>query len=390
MSSVQIGRLTVENHHSGFAISSPLPRLSWSFQSADVKGWRQTGYEISIIRSGQEETWNQSSSENLYVPWPSTPLRSREVAQVRVRVTGADELVTDWVSLTIEAALFQRDDWAAKLISAPPQEPSIPKTPFRLRKSFHYEGGKARLYATAHGIYQVEINGVVVGDQLLTPGWQSYNHRLHYQTYDVTSYLKSGGNTIGAYVGEGWYAGRLGRPGTSNIWGSRLAFLGQLEVAGKPLVITDGSWEYLDGPVTHAEIYNGETFDTNLDDPTWSTAQTTTKALGKAEELGFPRARLIAPDVAPVRKIMEVKPKSLIVTPRGNKVLDFGQNLVGWLRIETDIPGTGQIVIRHAEVMEHGELGTRPLRTAQARTVITLGGQSVKGYEPRFSWYGFR
>lgn len=261
-----------------------------------------------------------------------------------------------------------------------------------MRKSFLCsKGGPARLYATAHGIYQVEINGKVVGDELLAPGWQSYNHRLHYQTYDVSQYVEDGENVVGAYIAEGWYAGRLGRPGVSNIWGERLSFLGQLEVDGKVVCATDSSWEWLQGPILSAEIYNGEIFDTTLDDPSWSTTTSSTTPNGLVEDVGFPSAKLIAPDAAPVRRIMEIEPIELITTPKRKKVLDFGQNLVGWLKILVDIPGNrGEtVVIKHAEVLEHGELGTRPLRTAKAENVIHLGGKT-KGYESRFSWYGFR
>lgn len=390
MSPVQIAELKAGDHHSGFAISDPCPKLSWRYQATAVKDWRQSQYELIIIRDEKEEHYSEQSSASIHVPWPSFPLRSREVAYVKVRTSSKNGSFTDWASLTIEAALIDRTDWVAKLISGPPQDPKHPKRPFLVRKTFHHVGGAARLYATAQGIYQVEINGVVVSDQCLNPGWQSYHHRLHYQTYDVTDLLQPGENVIGAHVGEGWYAGRLGRPGIWNIWGERPAFLAQLEVDGKPLVITNSSWVCLHGPVTNSEIYNGETFDTHLDDPSWSMTSTTAKAIGNVEEMPFPSAELIAPDVAPVRRIMEIKPKEIIKTPNGKIVLDFGQNLVGWIRVETDVPGTGTLVIRHAEVMEQGELGTRPLRTAKAQTTIQLGGRSIKGYEPRFTWYGFR
>ncbi|KAF5012493.1 hypothetical protein FDECE_1446 [Fusarium decemcellulare] len=387
---VQIAQLTAEHHHDGFAISAPSPRLSWRFNSSPTKGWEQASYEVKILRGDNQESYRVETRESVLVPWPSRPLTSREIAHVQVRAIGKDGLPTNWASLTLEAALLERSDWKAKLISGPPQEKDQPKQPFRLRKTFSYKGGRARLYATAHGVYQVEINGTVVGDQVLTPGWQSYHHRLHYQTYDVTDLLHHGDNTIGAYVGEGWFAGRLGRPGVSNIWGNRLGFLGQLEVDGQPAVVTDASWVYLGGPVTNSEIYNGETFDTRLDDPSWSTTSTLLVSEGQAEELPFPSAGLVAPDVAPVRRVLEVKPQQLITTPSGKKVLDFGQNLVGWLRIDTDIKGEGKLVIRHAEVMEDDELGTRPLRTAKAEARITLGGRTTKGYEPRFTFYGFR
>ena len=312
--------------------------------------------------------------------------------RVQVRATGTDGSQTNWALLEAETALLERSLWKARLISAPPCPPDKPKRPFRVRKAFQVtEGGNARLYATSHGIYEIEVNGKMIGNELLAPGWQSYKHRLHYQTYDVTQHLVDGWNVIGAYVAEGWFAGRLGRPGVSNIWGDRLGFIGQLEIDGKLVCATDDSWEWLQGPVLNAEIYNGETFDSTIDDPSWSTMNTSYVALGTAHDIGFPSAQLIAPDVAPVRRIMEIEPKEVITTPLVKKVLDFGQNIVGWLRILIDVPGkSGEtLTIRHAEVLEHGELGTRPLRTARAENIIRLGGKT-KGYESRFSWYGFR
>lgn len=392
--SVKIAEVSVEHHHDGFGVSHANPRLSWRFESTSIKGWRQSSYDIKIARQGRNEDYHVDSSESILVPWPSSPLTSREIANIKVRAIGHDGSQTEWESITIEAAYLESSDWKAKLISAPPQSDPGPKRPFRLRQTFSLSEKTAigRLYATAHGLYQVEVNGHVVGDQVLTPGWQSYKHRLHYQVYDITSFLQSGENVIGAYVGEGWFAGRLGRPGTSNIWGDRLGFLAQVEVDGKLVCATDESWEYLDGPILLSEIYNGEVIDTNLEDPLWSTkAAKKASSQGQAEELPFPSAVLTAPDVAPVRRIMEIKPQKLITTPSGKKVLDFGQNLVGWLRIEKDLPGKqgDELLIRHAEVLEHGELGTRPLRTAKARDIIKLGG-STKGYEPRFTFHGFR
>ncbi|KAH8812415.1 bacterial alpha-L-rhamnosidase-domain-containing protein [Xylogone sp. PMI_703] len=389
---VSIAQLSAEHHHDGFGISRPSPRLSWRFGSSTVRGWTQASYDITISRPGKaDETYHVDSADSVLVPWPSSPLSSREIAHVQVRSTGKDGSATDWARLTVEAALLERSDWAAKLISAPQQAIDQPKRPFRLRKKFTCPHGPARLYATAHGLYQVEINGKSVGDQVLAPGWQSYKHRLHYQVYDITSLLKEGENAIGVTVGEGWYAGRIGRPGVPNIWGNRLGFLGQLEVGGKVVCATDSSWEYLDGPIIDSEIYNGEVIDTSLIDLNWSTTSQSGSAKCKVEELSFPSAELISPDVAPVRRVIEIKPKKLITTPKGKKVLDFGQNLVGWLRIEKDIPGKkgDELLIRHAEVMEHEELGTRPLRTAKARDIVKLGGPT-KGYEPSFTFHGFR
>ncbi|KAG8630162.1 hypothetical protein KVT40_001781 [Elsinoe batatas] len=149
--------------------------------------------------------------------------------------------------------------------------------------------------------------------------------------------------------------------------------MAQLEIDGEKICTTDASWDYLDGPVVSAEIYNGEIFDTTLNDTAWSTAEAPVEVAGKAEEIQYTTARLIAPDVAPIRRILEIKPKEIITTPEGKKILDKGD----------------EVVIRHAEVLEHGELGTRPLRTAKAQNIVKLGGKT-KGYKPRFSWFGFR
>jgi alpha-L-rhamnosidase len=390
--SVSIAQLSAEHHHDGFGIFNTTPRISWRFNSTTLKGWKQASYDIAIFRNGKEESYHVDSAESVLVPWPSSPLSSRDITDIRVRATGKDGSKTEWASLRVEVALLHRSDWTAKLISGRSQSKDGPKRPFRLRKAFTCsEVGSARLYATAHGLYQVEVNGQVVGDHVLAPGWQSYKHRLHYQVYDITSFLKKGENVIGAYVGEGWFAGRLGRPGVSNIWGNQLGFLGQLEVNGKVTCVTDDTWEYLDGPIVTSEIYDGEVIDTTLDNQPWSTTSYLAETKGRAEEMPFPSAELVSPDVAPVRRIMEIKPLSIITTPKGKKVLDFGQNMVGWLRIEKNIPGKEgeELLIKHAEVMEHGELGTRPLRTAKAQDTIKLGGKT-KGYEPTFTFHGFR
>ncbi|KAI9896357.1 hypothetical protein N3K66_008529 [Trichothecium roseum] len=392
--SVSIASLTAEHQHNGgFGLYTPTPRLSWRFNSTAIRNWKQASYQIIIDRAAGTEAYTVQASASVLVPWPSSPLKSREKAIVKVKATGIDGSSTEWASLHVEVALLDRSEWQGKLIGGPAQGPQ-PKRPVRLRKRFHisgYEGPSARLYATAHGIYNVEINGKKVGDEIMAPGWQSYHHRLHYQTYDVTSFLHQGENMIGAYIAEGWYAARIGRPGVANQWGERLGFLAQLEVDGQVACLTDGTWEYLDGPLILSELYNGEVLDTTIMDPSWSTIPPKMRNHGAVEELSFPTAELIAQEVAPIRRIMELKPEKLIITPQGKKVLDFGQNFVGWLRFEKDIPGKegDTLTIRHAEILEHGELCTRPLRSAKAEFVVKLRGPT-KGTEAQFTFFGFR
>jgi alpha-L-rhamnosidase len=149
---------------------------------------------------------------------------------------------------------------------------------------------------------------------------------------------------------------------------------------------TNSDWKYDFFEVELGQIYDGEVVDSNKVDHHWWKAP---KAEGKVDILPFPKGKLQTSDAPPVRRIQEIKPQRSITTPSGKTVLDFGQNLVGWVRIETNLVGSGELVFRHAEVMERGELGTRPLRTAKAEVRIKLGG-STKGYEPRYTFFGFR
>ncbi len=173
--SVRIDQLSAEHHHDGFAISSPSPRLSWRFGSTTIRGWQQASYELRITRNHADELYQVDSPDSLLVPWPAAPLSSRETAHVAVRATGSDGSHTNWAGLDLEAALLDRDDWVAQLISGPAQDSHSPKKPLRLRKTFRYYGGRGRLYITAHGIYQIEINGRIVGDQVLAPAGNPTN-----------------------------------------------------------------------------------------------------------------------------------------------------------------------------------------------------------------------
>jgi alpha-L-rhamnosidase len=378
--SLAIDRVTFEHYQPGQAVGLACPRISWRFRG-DSKNWHQRAYDIQIHRSGISRPFHVVSSQSVLVPWPDAPLRSREKATIEVTVTGEDATAVPKATLDIEVALLNREDWSAKVITGPP-EVDGGRTPFLLRKRFRLSTtGAARLYITSLGVYEAEINGKTVGDHVLAPGWQSYNYRHSYQTFDVSDILQEGENEIVATLADGWYAGRLGwEGGRRGIYGSRLGLLAQLEVDGQLLVGTEGSWEWTTGSLISSELYDGEHIDTRKPPGPWI----------PVELLPFPTGRLIVPQAPPVRRIQKVEAVDIFTTPSGKTIIDFGQNLVGRLRWNKQIDGPGVVVtIRHAEVMEHGELGVRPLRICKATDKVVLGGQTM-GYEPKFTFHGFR
>ncbi|ORY24449.1 bacterial alpha-L-rhamnosidase-domain-containing protein [Naematelia encephala] len=393
--SISISRVAVEHYESGLGIEHPSPRLSWRF-AGSASDWLQKSYDLRVTRStGTTEEYHFDTADSILVPWPSAPLRSRERVRVEVRSTGSDGSSTDWVTLGVEAGLLRREDWTCKMISNEPQPEDSIKRPFRLRRSFvaPTSTSHARLYITAHGLYEATLNGQRIGDEYLAPGWTDYNYHLNYRVFDVSQLLLPGQeNILGAWVNEGWFAGAFGfRGGRRNIYGSRPGLFAQLEVDGQALIGTDDSWEWSYGPIVSSELYHGEVYDTKLDDPDWSTPEGTSKSSWRpAEIVDSPKASLVSSQAPPVRQVEAIKPVERIITPSGKTIIDFGQNFAGFVKILTEPSvAKGKIVLRHAEVLEHGELGTRPLRFAKATDTIILGGK-LKGYQPKFTFHGFR
>lgn len=380
-------------------IGTPTPRISWRFASGTAENWFQKSYEVRIQRSGEDEVYVVDSEQSVLVEWPSTPLSSRESAILHVRAHGTDGSVTPWAQVTVEAALLAPSDWTAQVIScgADAQDKDTTKRPFHVRKSFILAEGPeaARLYATALGLYELEINGHRVGDHFFAPGWQSYNHHLNYQVYDVSALLKEGENVVGGSVGEGWYAGSIGfGGGRRNIYGERIGLMAQLEVGGEVVVKTDEQWEWAFGGLITSEIYDGERYDLRQDMDGWSTPQGKGEGWTKVDVIEPPKGRLIYPESPPVRITEVVNVKEIITTPSGKTILDFGQNLVGWCRFNR-APGCKEgeeIVLRHAEVLEDGELGVRPLRVAKCTDTVICGADCSQliGWQPKFTFHGFR
>ncbi|HEY8884614.1 MAG TPA: family 78 glycoside hydrolase catalytic domain, partial [Chloroflexota bacterium] len=226
-------------------------------------------------------------------------------------------------------------------------------------------------------------------------GWTSYHHRLRYQTFDVTSLLQPGRNAIGAMLGDGWFRGRLGwGGGRRNVYGDKLALLAQIEIAyadgTTERVGTDGEWRASVGPILAGDLYDGETYDARREQTGWSEPGFTDAAWTAVRTLERDLATLVAPLGPPVRRIELVKPTAISTSPTGKTILDFGQNLVGWLRLAVEGPAGQTIALRHAEVLENGELCTRPLRIAKATDHYTLRGGGPETWEPRFTFHGFR
>jgi len=362
-----------EHRDSALGVGVARPRLSWQVVTSDPD-WSQTAYELE--RDGV--VVRVESAEQVLVPWPFEPLSSRERASVRVRVASGESW-SEWSEpSTVEAGLLDEADWQARFIS--PATIDGPAPILSRALTVGSDVVSARLYATAHGVYQATVNGQRIGDELLAPGWTSYQHRLRYQTYDLTPLLVEGTNNLEVTLGNGWYRGRLGWTGKRAFYGDRLALLAQVELAytdgTREIIGTDTSWSARTGPIQDDDLYDGQTTD-----------HTAIPVTDTVEIVDGDLSRLVAPEGPPVRVTDVLPAVKTWQSPSGKTLVDFGQNLVGWVRLRVSGPGT--VTVRHAEVLEHGELGVRPLRSAKATDVYVLPeGEHI--VEPCFTFHGFR
>jgi alpha-L-rhamnosidase len=392
--SVQISRVTVEHYPIALGIAESAPRLSWRF-SGTSSNWAQKSYDVRLHRSSGTEEFHIDSEQSVLVPWPGKPLGFRESVKAEVRSNGQDGSSTEWADVNLEKGL-EAGSHTWRLISgeAPNHGEDKSQRPFRLRKVFQSDSTtKGRLYITAQGVYEVYVNGEKVSPDLLAPGWTDYRYHLNLQTYDVSAHLQKGENVISAWIGDGWFCGRLGfHGGRRSLYGDRIGLMANLEVDGKQVVSTDDSWQWSYGSIVSSELYDGEVYDSSLEEPDWQTIKYEPSQDWKpVEVLPAPKGEIVISQAPPVKEIMVLPAKEIITTPSGKTIIDFGQNFAGVLRFKSDVPSSsGTLTLRHAEVLEKGELGVRPLRDCKATDIIHLSKTSIKGYQPKFTFHGFR
>jgi alpha-L-rhamnosidase len=252
----------------------------------------------------------------------------------------------------------------------------------------------ARLYATALGLYQVEINGQQVGNEFFAPGWTDYNKRIQYQTYDVTDLLRSGKNAMGITLAPGWYAGDIGSFGPHQ-YGQIPYVLAQLDVkytdGSSERIVTDSSWKSKAGPVVNADLIMGEKYDARKETPGWSSPGFDDAGWKTVLVKPATQAQLVAQVDPPVLMERELQPVKVTHRKPGSYIFDLGQNMVGTVKLSVSGKAGQVITIRHAEVLNRdGTIYTTNLRTAAATDTYVLKGHGHEVFEPDFTVHGFR
>ena len=403
---LQVDNLLCENLSNPIGVGSSQPSLSWQLRASN-RNVLQTAYEIRIGRDvssltkGSSLVWGSGkidSDSSVHVAYKGSPLQSGTKYFWQVRVWTNSGETSKWSEpVTFQMGLLHVEDWKANWIEPGFVEDTLNRPTPLFRKEF--KAGKkiqsATAYITAHGMYEGFINGKRIGDSYLTPGWTSYHKRLQYQTYNVTDLLNQGSNIIAMGLGSGWYRGHLAWNGNKNVWGKDIALLFQLDIVyadgSKESVVSDGSWKTTTGSITYSEIYDGEIIDARKQRTGWRTPGYDDRNWSDVVVKDYDKANLIATQNESVRKHETFVPIKVLTTPKGEKVIDFGQNLVGWVMIKAKGNAGDTIRISHAEVLDKdGNFYTENLRAARAQAVYILRGEGEEFFEPHFTFFGFR
>ena len=403
---VSVMQLKIEDKINPLGLDDMHPRFSWQLQSA-AREVMQTAYEIRVateekqLLRGKKLLWTTgkvSSDQSVFVPYQGPELMTNQQYLWQVRVWDNQGHTSDWSAVNAwQMGLLKRSDWQAQWIGPGYEEEAGERPSPYFRKEFSSTKSivSATVYITAHGLYEAFINGQRVGDAYLTPGWTSYNKRLQYQAYDVTSLLQKGDNAIGVRLGNGWYRGIIGWASQDGFYGKDLALLFQLEVTysdgSTATIVSDGSWSSHTGGILYAEIYNGVTYDAGKEPNGWNQVGFDAAAWLPARTQDLDFGHLIATYNEPVRKHEHLQPVKVMMTPEGDHVVDFGQNLVGWVKMKVSGKAGDTIRIYHAEVLDKdGNFYTANLRAAKQTNTFVLKGGGEETLEPHFTFQGFR
>jgi len=321
---LEVRNLRTDYRKDPLGIDTKKPLLSWEILSAE-RGSLQSAYQIraayseKAMESEQTLLWNTGkvmSDQSNQIQFLDKDMQSGQKIYWQVRVWNQKGEASSWSkTASFETGFLDHSDWKAVWIEPDLKEDIKESNPCPLlRKTYQLKGkvSKARAYVSSHGLYQLSVNGSRVGEDLFTPGWTSYNKRLQYQVYDVTSSLHAGANAVGIMLGDGWYRGNLKWNHERNHFGEKLAAIFQLEVTyedgSKETFVSDASWKTSTGAVLKSDIYNGETYDSRLERTGWDTPGYEDGQWSGVIAGNFDKQILVASESVPVRVVRIIKP----------------------------------------------------------------------------------
>ena len=377
---LNIKDILIEYRNNSIGLDVEKPRFSWKIES-NIQNSVQLKYSIAV-KSENNILWESGiveSDQSIHIEYSGRPLSPRTRYGVNVNIWDNHKMTAS-KNTTFETG--QMGKWEAKWITHTlPESAACPifSKSFNCSKKIE----SARIYTTALGMYEIQLNDRRVSDEYFSPGWTSYKKRIQYQTYDITEYLAES-NELSIIVANGWFKGNLAYQNRKNIYGNRSAVIAELYIQYKDgtseVVLSDKSWKCTTGEIRYSEIYHGETIDKTF----------VPEEAKPVDIYEYTKSTIVAQECEPVRIIKHLSAKELIITPKGETVLDFGQNLTGFVEFSNSNSFGSEITLKHAEVLDQeGNFYLENIRAAKVTDKYISNGLN-EIYRPHFTFHGFR
>ncbi len=382
------------------------PYFSWKLKSEEKDVFQKT-YQILVREKDGTvimDSGTVKSDENTFIPFLGE-LRSRTSYEVSIKVED-NKGNGSQVDGLFETAMLEEKDWEAHW--------AVSSLKYRKRKpGFGLQSGstlfrkefmvkkpvkKARLYATCHGAYEVYLNGDRPDERFFAPEHTVYEKYLCYQTYDVTDLIEEGNNVIAMEVADGWYYCPQAKPNMKT--DGKHAVLFQLEITSEDgeteRVVSGKNVKVSEGAVLSADLYAGEYYNANLEKEGWNKAGYDDTKWLFCEEKSYGYHNLIAQFGEPVKVVKTVEAENVTRSPKGEWIIDFGQNMAGVLRVRTDLPKGSTMSLEHCEVLDkegnffNNIMGAGGVGKGCDQKDVYISNGKEGFFEPRFTYHGFR
>ena len=384
---MQAIRLKTEHLFNPIGVDFAAPRLFWNC----ANGKKQTAYQIIASDDKGNLLWDSGkvASASMRAAWGGVPVADRTKVVWKIRLWDETGATGEWAEAHFETGIGK---WQAQWITGNYTVNKKRRYPVDcFRKAFSAADiRKARLYITACGLYEARLNGQRVGDFILAPGITDYRKRVQYQSYDVTGLLKDGENILSVQLADGWYRGSTGAWGIRNQYGAETKLLAQLEIThadgSVQAVCTDGSWDWSnDGPIRFADNKDGEVVDAGK-----------TPSYGEKAKVTSHPVTPTASNNGPVTEHERLS-AALLHTPSGKTVLDFGQNIAGYVSFSLAARAGQTVKLRFGELLdENGEFTQKNIQlsrknfTTPLQQVVYTCKEGRNDYKTTFAIFGFQ
>lgn len=409
-SALAVGRLDVEGRSWPLGIDCVRPM----FHYTAVGG--QNGKSVSacqvVVKSGRKVFWDSGKRPVLefpYIAYEGEWLLPKTEYWVSMRLWDEQDVPGEFCAeVMFETGLMEEGfaaDWMEPVQEDAIEEADIPyffafkslpghfggdvrcRPAQNLRKIFTLSKKveRARVYMSAHGVYELFLNGKKVSDCFLAPEISAYQKMLYYQTYDVTKYLKFEENVLAVTVADGWWIGRIGLLGASCQYGNRLGIILQLEITyedgGKDVICSDGSFECRESEIRYSDLYIGEKCDKTMETQIWRSCL----------PVNYSKENLVAQPTDGIVEYERLAPERWLVTPTGELVVDFGQVLAGVIHIAVNARKKQEIVFEYSETLdENGNFFRNIIGRNKDQKDVLICKEGKNDWQPRFTYHGFR